>query len=56
MAFRLSLQADKDYSEADAQFERAIATLDATLGAEHPRSQRARQMRAALHVERDAPR
>jgi tetratricopeptide (TPR) repeat protein/predicted Ser/Thr protein kinase len=54
--YALSLQADKDYSEADAQFERAISTLDATLGAEHPRSQRARQMRAALRAERDAAR
>jgi tetratricopeptide (TPR) repeat protein len=50
----MTLQVGRRYEEADVEFARTIRTLDATLGPEHPRAQRAREMRAALQAERDA--
>lgn len=50
----MTLQVGRRYDEADLEFARAIATLDATLGADHPRARRAREMRAALQAERSA--
>ena len=50
----LTLQAAKRYAEANADFSTAIDTLESSLGRDHPRSVRARQMRAALQGERDA--
>ena len=48
----LTLQVAKRYDEADREFATAIGTLEKTLGANHPRTVRAREMRAALQNER----
>ena len=50
----LTLQAAKRYAEADQEFATSIATLEKTLGPEHPRTLRAREMRSAMQGERDA--
>ena len=51
--FALTLQAAKDYAEGEREMQRAIAALEATLGADHARTVRAREMLAALRAERD---
>ncbi len=53
-SFAISLQQNKQYAEAETQLAHCIRTLDATLGPEHPRSQRARAMMVELTAERDA--
>ncbi len=50
----LTLQAAKRYAEADQEFTASIGTLEKTLGRDHPRTSRAREMRSALQKERDA--
>lgn len=50
----MSLQLGQRYDEADAEFARSIATLEASLGPDHPRTARAREMRVALQAEREA--
>jgi hypothetical protein len=51
----LTLQAAKRFAEADGEFVHAIGVLVRTLGPDHPRTLRARQMRAELQSERDLP-
>ncbi|MBL0164326.1 MAG: tetratricopeptide repeat protein [Xanthomonadales bacterium] len=50
----LTLQAAKRYDEADREFSAAIRILESSLGPDHPRTERARQMRASLQSERNA--
>ncbi len=50
----LTLQATKRFDEADREFATAIDILEKSLGHDHPRTVRAREMRSALQIERDA--
>lgn len=52
----LTLQAAKRYDDADDDFFVAIQNLESSLGHDHPRTARARQMRAELQSERATPR
>jgi tetratricopeptide (TPR) repeat protein len=51
--FALTLQQARDYAQGERELQRAIAALEATLGTDHARTVRAREMLAALRAERD---
>ena len=52
--FGNTLQAARRYDDAEREFEQAEVILAASLGADHARTLRAREMLAALRTERSA--
>ena len=50
----LTLQVAKRFDEADREFATSIDILEKTLGSDHPRTVRAREMRSAMQSERGA--